>query len=132
MTDFIAFETLIRSPKPNTCLVAPEGLCKNAQADFAPQTFPKAATALYDSVTQLISAERHWGKLLTDKDNLRLRFVAITPFMRFKDDVDIQIIASPETESATLAIYSRSRVGYSDFGANRKRIVKLLADLTRI
>ena len=51
--------------------------------------------------------------------------------MRFKDDIDIQIIpAQGETAETQIAIYSRSRIGYSDLGANRKRVAELIHKLT--
>lgn len=130
MSDFIDFKTLTRPPKPNTCLAAPDGLCEAARVDFAPPIFDQTQETLLKSLTEIIRAERGWSKLVTDSTSGRQRFIAVTPFLRFKDDIDIQLV--PVTEaSTTLAIYSRSRVGYSDFGTNRKRVDALIASLTR-
>ena len=59
----------------------------------------------------------------------QLRYIAKTALLGFKDDVDIEIIPIDEN-ATTLAIYSRSRVGYSDLGANQKRVEELIAQLT--
>ena len=59
---------------------------------------------------------------------LHAHFVAVTRIMRFRDDIDV--LLAPTADGGTqVAIYSRSRVGYSDLGANRKRVKQLLADL---
>ena len=50
--------------------------------------------------------------------------------MRYKDDISILVLPARGEESGSeLAIYSRSRVGYSDMGANRKRVLGLLKRL---
>ena len=130
MSDFIDFKTLTRPPKPNTCLAAPKDLCENAKADCHPPALSQPAADAFASVVACVHQEKSWGKLVSDSDGLRLRFVATTGIMRFKDDVDIQLIAKTDSET-DIAIYSRSRVGYSDLGANRKRVEKLLTALTR-
>lgn len=129
MSDFINFKTLKRSPKPNTCLAAPDDHCLAAEPDFAPPEFNMTGRGLFSKLSEVVAAERSFGKLISDAEKLRLSFVATTGLMRFKDDVDIEIIPRGDDKS-TLAIYSRSRVGYSDLGANRKRVTKLIAKLT--
>jgi uncharacterized protein (DUF1499 family) len=64
-----------------------------------------------------------------ETDGRRISYVTTIPVVGFKDDVDIEVL-STETGS-TLAIFSRSRVGYSDLGVNRKRVQKLLSALER-
>lgn len=129
MSDFINFKSLKRPPKPNTCLAAPENHCLAAEPDFAPPEFPLTPRGLFSKLSEVVAAERSWSKVESDAEALRLRFVATTGLMRFKDDVDIEIIPIDESRS-TLAIYSRSRVGYSDLGANRKRVTKLIERVT--
>jgi uncharacterized protein (DUF1499 family) len=129
MSEFIQFKSLKRPPKPNTCLAAPENFCLASEADFAPPEFDLSTADLFTKINDLISGERSFGQLTADAEAIRLKFVATTGLMRFKDDVDIEIIPIGEGKS-TFAIYSRSRVGYSDLGANRKRVTKLIAELT--
>ena len=125
MTEFIHFKSLKRPPKPNTCLVAPDNYCLAADADFAAPEFDMTGRGLHSKLSELIAANRSFGKVEADAEQLRIKFVATTGLMRFKDDVDIEIIPVDEGK-ATFAIYSRSRVGYSDLGANRKRVNEII------
>jgi len=129
MTDYINFKTLKRPPKPNTCLVAPDDYCLAADPDFAPPTRNTSAPDLFSKLSEMIAAQKPFSRVESDANKLRLKFIATTGLLRFKDDVDIEIIPVDD-DHATLAIYSRSRVGYSDLGANQKRVSKLISDLT--
>lgn len=129
MADFISFKTLKRPPKPNTCLVAPDGHTLAAESDFEPPVLNLTGRGLFSKFNEVIASERSFGRIEADADTLRIKFVATTGLMRFKDDVDIEIIPLDEGR-ATFAIYSRSRVGYSDLGANRKRVTKLIDRVT--
>ncbi|MEM7460693.1 MAG: DUF1499 domain-containing protein [Pseudomonadota bacterium] len=129
MTNYISFKSLQRPPKPNTCLAAPKDHCLAAEPDFAPPDFSMTGRGLFSKLSEIIAAERSFGKVESDAEALRLKFVATTGFMRFKDDVDVEIIPLDDSTS-TLAIYSRSRIGYSDLGANQKRVKKLIGALT--
>ncbi len=129
MSDFISFKTLKRPPKPNTCLVAPDNHTLAAEPDFAPPELNLSGRALFSKFNEVIASERGFGKIQSDPETLRIKFVATTGLMRFKDDVDIEIIPLDDARS-TFAIYSRSRVGYSDLGANRKRVTKLIDRVT--
>ena len=125
MTNFTNFKSLKRPPKPNTCLVAPENHCLADEPDFAPPAFDLTAADLFAKLHDIVASERRWTRMEGDRDALKLKFVAVTGLMRFKDDVDVEVIPTDDGKS-TLAIYSRSRVGYSDLGANRKRVTELI------
>ncbi|MEM1146473.1 MAG: DUF1499 domain-containing protein [Pseudomonadota bacterium] len=129
MVDFINFKTLKRPPKPNTFLVAPEHHCLAAEPDQRSPVLSVSAAELFETFRVAIASNRRWGSVTEDETNWRMRFVATTGLMRFKDDVDIQVIALKAAHS-TFAIYSRSRVGYSDLGANRKRVQELIGKVT--
>lgn len=128
MSIFITFKSLKRPPKPNTCLAAPENHCLASVPDFTPPVMAMTERGLMSRLSELIARERRWGEVETDAEALRIKFVATTGLMRFKDDVDIEVIPVSEGK-ATLAVYSRSRVGYSDFGTNRKRVRNLIKRL---
>jgi len=128
MTDYISFKSLKRPPKPNTCLVAPDNHCLAAEPDFGPPRLDMTGRGVFSKLSEIIAANGSFGNVESDAEQLRLKFVATTGLMRFKDDVDIEVIPL-EDGKTTLAIYSRSRVGYSDMGANQKRVRKLIHDL---
>ncbi len=66
-------------------------------------------------------------KMASSEDTLDL--VARTLFVRWPDWVTVRFIPLGEKRS-TLAIYSRSVYGRSDFGANKNRITNWLARLS--
>ena len=134
MVQLIDFAKLVRPGSPNTFLVAPDGFCQDAVPDEAAPLFQVSPTALYNSVLRLIETESRWTLQGQAVDQLQLSFVATTAFLRFKDDVDVLVRpASPgqaiDAAGAEIAIYSRSRVGYSDLGANAKRARNLIKKL---
>jgi uncharacterized protein (DUF1499 family) len=82
--------------------------------------------------------EAAWSGLLRwleEQDRVRitvdeadyLHAVFTTPLLRFRDDVEFH--ARPER--GEIAVRSASRVGYSDLGANRKRVEAIRAELAR-
>ncbi len=120
----IEFETFTRGNAPNTALACPPGLCTRAKADFAPPVYPVSEDRLRALVTARILAEpdvipvfRHASPGLPTQD----RYVQRTPLMRFPDTINIRFIPLTETTS-TLAIFSRSQIGYNDMGVNLARI----------
>ena len=61
--------------------------------------------------------------------DIRARYVAVTPLMRFRDDVDV-LIRPVSAQQTRVAVFSRSRIGVSDLGANAARIEALQARLS--
>lgn len=140
VADFLDFQTLVRPGSPNTFLLAPEGLCAQAEPDEISPVFAEAPEALHDHILSVLSGVRDTEIVVQDRPGGRIQAVATTDLMRFKDDMDIQILAvdrgHEDTSNAKsgnpasqLAIYSRSRVGYSDMGANAKRVRSLVKKL---
>lgn len=137
MMDMIAFKTLKRPSSPNTYLLAPDGLCERATPDSISGVLPVSPTQLYTDMLDLIGTQQRWKVEASDEVRHLVHFVATTKLMRYKDDVDVMILPVEAGDpnginGARIAVYSRSRVGHSDLGANRKRVTFMLESLAKI
>jgi uncharacterized protein (DUF1499 family) len=121
----VTFETLVRRTRPNDALACPADLCRAARPDIVPPIYPVSAERLREIVagvaredpeTQIVYSAR-WE----DVD----RYVARTRLMRFPDTISVRIVPVA-ADASTVAIYSRSQIGYSDWGVNRARIERWL------
>jgi uncharacterized protein (DUF1499 family) len=71
---------------------------------------------------QILGSQRR-AKILTAQENyIRAEFTSA--LFRFVDDVEFYFPKEPSGE-AVIHIRSASRIGYSDLGANRKRIERI-------
>ena len=127
MMDSIAFKTLKRPNSPNTYLLAPEGLCEQATPDMLSDIMSFSTEAMFEAVLDIVAAEKNWAIEAQSQSQHLLHIVVTSRLMRFKDDVYV-LIRPAEAEGAPLhdhchlAIYSSSRIGQSDLGANAKRV----------
>jgi uncharacterized protein (DUF1499 family) len=120
----VDFETLRRGSRPNTALACPPGFCRDAKVDIDPGVFPVPEEELRRRFTEfalsqprVVPVYRHAQPGLPTQD----RYVQRTALMSFPDTIDVRFI--PLTEStSTLAVYSRSQIGYSDMGVNLARL----------
>ena len=124
MTDFA---TLERPRTPNTYLVAPEGACGASAPDRLSATLDVTPDALFAAALAAVRALKGAGEVETDAQARTIAAVVRTPLLRFKDDLDVRVV--PRSDGAALCAYSRSRVGHSDLGANKKRVEALIADI---
>ena len=134
LMEFIDFATLVRPSTPNTFLLAPDDFCKSDTPDQVSPRFEESPKDLFKLLTRLLRSDKCVRDMLEDPAGQAIRYVAVTPLLRFKDDVDIRILpAEPggraKDPGSTLAIYSRSRIGHSDLGANAKRVSRLMEKL---
>lgn len=113
------FKTLKLTPKPNQYLVAPEGLCENATPHRIAPVFHMDAQTLEDNFADIALGEPRVVRSASD-DGQR-DFVQRSALMRFPDTITFEAIDLGEGKS-TCAIYSRSKIGHSDLGVNKKRI----------
>ena len=120
------FRTIAPRKSPNRYLVAPKDYASLAPHALAP-VWPVPVAKLRDALTTMLAREPR-TRIVADDD----RGFDITVRSRlfgFVDDVAVAFL-SVDAGHATLAIYSRSRVGYSDLGANRRRVRRWLAAVT--
>lgn len=127
MTKHVDFQSLTRPRSPNTYLLAPAGLCGAATPDGEAPVFDMPISSLFRAVKGVVSARRDWTSVMIDDEASQISFVPVSRLMRFKDDVSVKVLpVAGDAAKSTLAIYSASRVGYSDMGANAKRVGALL------
>ena len=120
------FKTFKLTPKPNQYLVAPEGYCGNAEPHRVAPVYSVAAQALEDAFADIALAEPR--VVSRPADDGQREFAQRSALMRFPDTITVEA-SELDGGQSTLAIYSRSKVGYSDLGVNKKRIDEWLARL---
>jgi len=123
----VRFENLILTSKPNQYLVCPPDLCIEAEAHQESPQFNYTADDLRAAFETVVLGSKAVTKMAERAETLDV--VARTPFVRWPDWVTVRFISLGENKS-TLAIYSRSVYGSSDFGANKRRITNWLAKLS--
>ena len=118
----IDFRTIELTPRPNQFLIAPDGVCEAATPHETAREFELPADALQDRLFGLITSTPRVRETDRRPDGHQAHFVATTALLRFKDDVNVEVF-DLGGERSSFAIYSRSRIGHSDLGANRKRVM---------
>ena len=115
---------LERSSSPNNALACPPGVCV-AQADIDSPTFAVALPVLMETAGQVIAAQPRTDRIDEEDSANRMVFIQRSKVLGFKDTVWVQGIEIDDGSS--LIIYSRSNVGYYDFGVNRDRVRSWMA-----
>ncbi len=125
----VDFATLALTPKPNQFLVCPPGYCA-AGAHMLSPTFQGSAEDLRRRWLQMIAAQPRIEVGPADGEAMQYDYIQRTQVMRYPDSITVRFIPLTK-DSATLAIYSRSHYGRSDFGVNEARIRAWLAAMPR-
>jgi uncharacterized protein (DUF1499 family) len=121
----------LRSPLPKPSFLAcPPGYCAAGEAIASP-VFDLPWERLHDYWTEVISGEKRMVSVIADNDTRRLFYIQHSPTFRFPDVITVEFVTLGR-ERSSIAIYSRSRYGKSDFGKNRKRVERWLALLERV
>jgi uncharacterized protein (DUF1499 family) len=124
----IRFEELTLPKSPNAYLVAPVGLCRNATPHATAPVLACPPAGARDAFFQVLACEPRITPGAKDDATLQYEWVQRTALMRFPDTITVRFIAASAATS-TLAIYSRSKYGYRDFGVNQARVTDWLAKL---
>jgi len=125
----VLFESLRRSPSPNDALACPPDLCP-AKIDIMPPDFSVTPAVLREAFARAILPERRLTLVGIDDRMSTDRYVQRSDKMRFPDTIVVRFLERPGGRS-TIALYSRSQLGHSDMGVNRKRIERWLERLGR-
>jgi uncharacterized protein (DUF1499 family) len=126
----IDFKSLVRSERPNQYLVCPATVCA-ARPDATSPVYNVPATTLRDRWLRMVAQQPRVQQISVSPDGLQYDFLQRSRIMRFPDSITVRFMPLRDTTS-TLALYSRSHYGYSDFGVNRKRVEAWLAALQRV
>lgn len=124
---FIDFTTLQPPDSPNTWLVAPAGFTRATPDEPAPE-FPVDAPRLAELWGKVVAAEPRTTIASISPDGLQIEAQQRTAIFGFIDDISFRAIPAAEGH-ATLAVYSRARVGYWDLGVNHRRVRAWLAEI---
>ena len=108
-----------RTGRPNDFLVAPGG-------DAEPVRFDEGVQALMLRLDAM-AAERGATRIAGTPQEGWATYVERTPLAGFPDAVSVKAV--PDGNGARLMLYSRSRFGHSDMGANEARVAEWLAAL---
>jgi uncharacterized protein (DUF1499 family) len=122
----VAFESLARRTSPNDALACPPGRCGAARSDLTPPVFALPSAELRQRLAEALLREPLVTYVGGDSRLPADRYVQRTALMRYPDTIEIRYFDLGEGGS-TLALYSRSQIGYSDMGANRARLERWLA-----
>jgi hypothetical protein len=113
-----------RPATPNTFLAGPAGMTPAPGVVTEEQNL--SASVLYEKVRVLFGAQPRTFVAAEYPDQLQIHYVVRSKLMNYPDLVTVQVNAVGADRS-TLAIWSRSVYGRSDFGVNRDRTKAWLA-----
>jgi uncharacterized protein (DUF1499 family) len=98
------------------------------QAQKHPEVKPLVVTlapdVTFERISQLAAQQPQWKIVGKDPSRRRLEAIATTKWLRFKDDVVIEVL--PQGNGSVVHMRSKSRLGRDDFGANANRITQFL------
>ena len=123
----IDFANLRLADKPNQFLLCPPDLCSIKPHADSP-VFDIPADRLLLRRRDVLAAQPRIEIMAEDKDSQQFDYVQRTARFRFPDLITVRFISVSSAQS-TLAVYSRSVYGKSDFGVNRDRIDTWLKSL---
>lgn len=97
---------------------------KKLYPDLAPAVSTQSPSRWFAKVVDTAKKQSGWKIVNVDEASFRIELMAITPLLKFTDDVVIEV--RPEKGGSSLHMRSKSRLGKSDLGANFKRISEFL------
>jgi len=122
----VNFKNLSVPKTPNWFLACPDTYCIGATASIASPRFAFSKNTLAIKIREIIKTEGNFEIQHESESDLDL--IIRTPLFRWPDLVSIKFIELGNNRS-TLAIYSRSIYGRSDFQTNEKRVARWLQAL---
>ncbi len=123
----IDFRKALLTSTPNQYLMCPALHCKD-EAHMTSPTFQVSQADLERMWDEMMAKRADFVRLNIDAAPGRRHYQQRTRLMRFPDRVTVEFLA-PDPATSSLAIYSRSKYGYSDRGVNEARVRRLVDEL---
>jgi uncharacterized protein (DUF1499 family) len=123
-TDFVDFAELTRSPTGNDALACPPGLCQT-RVDLTIAPVALSAAELVARIKALPDIEPRTVMVGANDAAFRYVLVQRSAVLNVPDTINLAI-QPLDARHAALAIYSRSRYGEDDGGANLQRVQRWL------
>ena len=121
----------LHSPLPaNAFLACPRGYCIVEDAMPSP-VFPIPVDRLANYWAAVITNEPRIVEVASDPGRHRSVLIQRSALFRFPDVITIELVAL-WSDRSSVALYSRARYGRSDFGVNRKRVLRWLSRLQEL
>ena len=120
------FRSLTLRRSPNQYLVLPPGMGGAAAIHSESPVFDTSAELLRGRWKALVKRQPRISRFREDATAGQIECVERSRILRFPDTITAAFIPHGEGRS-TIAIYSRARYGYRDFGVNKARITRWLA-----
>ncbi|MEQ8745725.1 DUF1499 domain-containing protein [Pyruvatibacter sp.] len=127
-TPVLDFKHLKLKGTPNEYLVAPDDLCQDAVPHRPADIYDVPSTELRDAIMHVVSRQSRVELSGMNEEAKAFEFVHYSAVLNFKDFISVRVLPHGHTQS-TIAIFSRSKTGYYDFGVNRKRVEAWLEEL---
>ncbi len=124
----VDFAELKLTDNPNQFLMCPPGFCAGDPHADSP-VFDISVEQLRERWREVLAVQPRVELLAEDEEGQQFDYVQRSARFRFPDIITVRFISLLPSQS-TLAIYSRSVYGKSDFGVNRKRIEAWLAAMS--
>ncbi len=125
--NLIDFKSLTLPTSPNFYLICPDNYCPKADHQESP-VYDASLSRLESLWTDVIKSQPKVQLLAQDNDTHQYVYVQCSEFWHFPDFINVQFLSLGNNRS-TVAIYSHSRFGHSDFGVNHQRVESWLAQL---
>jgi len=125
------FSAPSRTGQLNDYLACPETACGSARPEFVTRAYTVPAAQLFAAAQAAIRTLPGKPEIIgVNPVDTRLRAVIYTPTMRVPTTLSLQV--KPDGDAASmLFVYSRSRIGFYDFGRDESNVQALIAEIDR-
>lgn len=124
----IDFKKITFPKTPNYYLACPKDYCNQTPNQISP-IFNVPVQILDEALHAMLKAQQRIQFVAENKQQHQYTVIQRSRIFRFPDTINIKLIEMNDHHS-TLAIYSRSKYGYSDMGVNQERVQHWLSQLT--